>query len=44
MSLPPLNSNTYVDPQAADIVFKSGSQIVVMPLDVTHKALVTKET
>ena len=34
--------NIYVDPQAADIVFKSGADIVVMPLDVTHKALVTK--
>ncbi|SFD72039.1 purine nucleosidase [Sulfitobacter brevis] len=34
--------NIYVDPQAADIVFKSGIPIVVMPLDVTHKALVTK--
>ena len=34
--------NIYVDPQAADIVFKSGVPIVVMPLDVTHKALVTK--
>ena len=33
--------NIYVDPQAADIVFKSGIPIVVMPLDVTHKALVT---
>ncbi len=33
--------NIYVDPQAADIVFKSGAPIVVMPLDVTHKALVT---
>ena len=33
--------NIYVDPQAADIVFKSGVPIVVMPLDVTHKALVT---
>jgi len=34
--------NIYVDPQAADIVFKCGAPIVVMPLDVTHKALVTK--
>ena len=33
--------NIYVDPQAADIIFKSGIPIVVMPLDVTHKALVT---
>jgi purine nucleosidase len=33
--------NIYVDPQAADIVFKSGAPIVMMPLDVTHKALVT---
>ncbi len=39
---PTAEFNIYVDPQAADIVFKSGVPIVVMPLDVTHKALVTK--
>lgn len=39
---PAAEFNIYVDPQAADIVFKSGIAIVVMPLDVTHKALVTK--
>jgi purine nucleosidase len=38
---PAAEFNIYVDPQAADIVFKSGVPIVVMPLDVTHKALVT---
>jgi len=40
---PAAEFNIYVDPQAADIVFKSGVDIVVMPLDVTHKALVTAE-
>ena len=40
---PAAEFNIYVDPQAADIVFNSGIEIVVMPLDVTHKALVTKE-
>ncbi|MCX8953197.1 nucleoside hydrolase [Ruegeria sp. NA] len=39
---PTAEFNIYVDPEAADIVFKSGRPIVVMPLDVTHKALVTK--
>ncbi len=39
---PTAEFNIYVDPEAADIVFKSGAPIVVMPLDVTHKALVTK--
>ncbi|MDA5094300.1 nucleoside hydrolase [Aliiroseovarius sp. KMU-50] len=39
---PSAEFNIYVDPQAADIVFKSGVPIVVMPLDVTHKVLVTK--
>ncbi|MEL6451386.1 MAG: nucleoside hydrolase [Pseudomonadota bacterium] len=39
---PAAEFNIYVDPQAADIVFKSGVDIVVMPLDVTHKALVTQ--
>ena len=38
---PAAEFNIYVDPEAADIVFKSGIDIVVMPLDVTHKALVT---
>jgi purine nucleosidase len=38
---PAAEFNIYVDPQAADIVFKCGAPIVVMPLDVTHKALVT---
>ena len=38
---PAAEFNIYVDPEAADIVFKSGCAITVMPLDVTHKALVT---
>ena len=38
---PAAEFNIYVDPEAADIVFKSSVRIVVMPLDVTHKALVT---
>jgi purine nucleosidase len=40
---PAAEFNIYVDPQAADIVFRSGVELVVMPLDVTHKALVTKK-
>ena len=40
---PAAEFNIYVDPEAADIVFKSGAPIVVMPLDVTHKALVTSD-
>ncbi len=39
---PAAEFNIHVDPQAADIVFSSGVPIVVMPLDVTHKALVTR--
>ncbi|MDK3016373.1 nucleoside hydrolase [Pseudodonghicola flavimaris] len=39
---PAAEFNIYVDPEAADIVFKSGVPLVVMPLDVTHGALVTK--
>jgi purine nucleosidase len=39
---PTAEFNIYVDPQAADIVFKSGVDLIVLPLDVTHKALVTK--
>jgi purine nucleosidase len=36
---PTAEFNIYVDPEAADIVFKSGIALTVMPLDVTHKAL-----
>lgn len=39
---PAAEFNIYVDPEAADIVFKSGIPLVVMPLDVTHKALTTR--
>ncbi len=39
---PTAEFNIYVDPQAADIVFKTAIPKVVMPLDVTHQALVTK--
>lgn len=40
---PAAEFNIYVDPEAAKIVFGSGVPITVMPLDVTHKVLVTKE-
>ncbi|MDF1621507.1 nucleoside hydrolase [Pseudothioclava nitratireducens] len=39
---PAAEFNIYVDPQAADIVFKSGVPLVVMPLDVTHQVLTTR--
>jgi purine nucleosidase len=39
---PAAEFNIYVDPEAADIVFKSGVPITVMPLDVTHKVLTTR--
>ena len=39
---PAAEFNIYVDPEAADIVFSSGIPLVVMPLDVTHKALTTR--
>ncbi|MBL3607711.1 nucleoside hydrolase [Rhodovulum sulfidophilum] len=38
---PTAEFNIFVDPEAAAIVFGSGIPITVMPLDVTHKALVT---
>jgi purine nucleosidase len=38
---PTAEFNVYVDPKAADIVLKSGVPITMMPLDVTHRALVT---
>jgi purine nucleosidase len=39
---PTAEFNIYVDPEAAKIILKSGADITMMPLDVTHKALVTK--
>lgn len=36
---PTAEFNIYVDPQAAHIVLTSGVPIVMLPLDVTHKAL-----
>ncbi|MEM8581131.1 MAG: nucleoside hydrolase, partial [Pseudomonadota bacterium] len=38
---PAAEFNIYVDPEAAEAVFRSGAPITVMPLDVTHKALTT---
>ena len=38
---PAAEFNIYVDPHAADVVFRAGIPLVVMPLDVTHKALTT---
>lgn len=39
---PAAEFNIYVDPEAADIVFRSGVKIVVVPLDVSHKALTSR--
>ena len=39
---PAAEFNIYVDPEAAEIVFKSDVSITVMPLDVTHRALTTR--
>lgn len=38
---PAAEFNIYVDPEAAEIVFKSGIPLVVVPLDVTHQVLTT---
>lgn len=40
---PAAEFNIYVDPQAADVVLKAGIPTVIMPLDVTHKALTTSK-
>ncbi|MFY9983988.1 MAG: nucleoside hydrolase [Chthoniobacterales bacterium] len=40
---PTAEFNVYADPEAAAIVFGSGIPIVVLPLDVTHQVLSTKE-
>ena len=39
---PAAEFNIYVDPEAAQIVFRSGAPITVLPLDVTHQILTTK--
>ncbi|MCC6008604.1 MAG: nucleoside hydrolase [Rhodobacteraceae bacterium] len=39
---PAAEFNIYVDPEAAAEVFAAGVPLVVMPLDVTHKALTTR--
>ncbi len=40
---PAAEFNIYVDPEAADVVMRSGVDIVMVPLDVTHRALASKE-
>ena len=40
---PAAEFNIFVDPHAAHLAFTSGIPIVMMPLDVTHKALTTPE-
>ncbi|MCF6369405.1 nucleoside hydrolase [Rhizobium halophilum] len=40
---PAAEFNIYVDPEAAATVFASGMPIVMIPLDVTHQLLTTKE-
>lgn len=40
---PAAEFNIYVDPRAAQAVFASGIPIVMMPLDVTHKVLTTRQ-
>lgn len=39
---PAAEFNIYVDPEAADQVFRSGVRLTVLPLDVTHKALTNR--
>ncbi len=40
---PAAEFNIYVDPHAAHLAFTAGMPIVMMPLDVTHRALATPE-
>ena len=40
---PAAEYNIYADPEAADMVFRSGIPLVVCALDVTHKAYFTQE-
>ena len=38
---PSAEFNVFVDPQAADVVFRAGAPLVLCPLELTHQALVT---
>ena len=40
---PTAEFNVFVDPEAADIVLRSGVPITMLPLDVTHRTLTTGE-
>jgi purine nucleosidase len=40
---PAAEFNVYVDPEAANVVLGSGVPITMIPLDVTHQALTTRE-
>ena len=40
---PTAEFNIYVDPEAADIVLHCGVKTTIIPLDVTHQALATKQ-
>ena len=40
---PAAEFNIYVDPEAAQIVFTSFPEVVCIPLDCTHKAIITKD-
>lgn len=39
---PAAEFNIFVDPEAAQVVFGAGLDLVVLPLDVTHKALTSR--
>ncbi len=40
---PAAEFNIYVDPEAAEIVFAAGAPLTVVPLDVTHEALTSRD-
>lgn len=40
---PDAEFNIYVDPEAAKIVFESGIPITMLPLELTHQALITSD-
>ncbi|MCX5514365.1 nucleoside hydrolase [Kaistia algarum] len=40
---PAADFNNYVDPEASEVVLKSGIPLVMLPMDVTHQCLSTRE-
>ena len=41
--VPAAEFNIYIDPEAAKIVFNAGIKLTMIPLEITHTALITDD-